>query len=43
MIGSYDYMLSVVICNFVSYDWFIKEKLGDIEIVVKVDIIIVLN
>ena len=41
--GSYDYMLSVATRNLASYDRFIKEKLGDIETVAKVDTTIVLN
>ncbi len=41
--GGYDYMLSVVTKNLISYDKFVKEKLGDIEIIAKVDTTIVLN
>jgi len=41
--GAYDYMLSVATKSLMSYDKFIKEKLGDIETVAKVDTTIVLN
>ncbi|ADZ92720.1 Lrp/AsnC family transcriptional regulator [Marinomonas mediterranea] len=41
--GEYDYLLNVATTNLKSYDEFIKEKLGDIETVSKVDTTIVLN